>query len=115
MSTLKVAIVDAQGRAGVLDDSLLQKHMTLVRWNILLQRLLSTKGETQHRRLEALWQLFVRQDSRLHDAQAVRFYEVTRSTLPGRATELSVHEQLVWELPREWVGEHVFVQAGGAN
>lgn len=98
ISTLKVATVDMAGSVRVIDGRPLARRASPIRWQSLLRWILSTDDEELRRsRLEALWRVWVRDDPRLQRAQVVRFYQVTRSTIP----ELSMgpmREEALWEL-----------------
>ena len=97
-STLRVAVVDDAGAQQFLDDRPMEQRATTGRWNNLVGSILSPQDEAARRkRLAALWRMWLTQDPGLVKARAVRFYKVTRSTLPERGADPVLHEELLWE------------------
>lgn len=111
VSTLQVATVDAAGREQVLDARLMERQATTGRWKNLIGSIMQTGDEALRReRLRQLWALWAREDAALQAAQMVRFYKVTRSTVPEAADDPPLRRELLWEMTMtegEPVEDHV--------
>jgi len=96
---LEIVVLNAAGEVIPLNDQTLREKMSPVRFLGLVGPILSTNDDTQRRiRLQALWRLWVANDTSLQQARAVQFYDVTLVTIPERRSENPVRRELLCEL-----------------
>jgi len=97
-ASLRIDVVEADGRSRPLDDRAFQRQASVGRWKNMVGSIMNTKDEAKRReRLRRLWELWAQADPALRSARAVRFYRVTRSTVPEHAGQTPLREELLWE------------------
>jgi hypothetical protein len=98
---LRVDVVDAGGAVRTLDDRAFQRQATVGRWKNMVGSIMNTKDEARRQEsLRRLWELWAQADPSLRGVRAVRFYRVTRSTIPELAGQGPLREELLWETTR---------------
>jgi len=96
---VEISVLTAAGQTIPLNGQTLGQTLDVTRFWGLMGQVLSAETDTQRRiRLKALWQLWEQNDPRLQQADSLRFYRVTLSTIPEQWRANPVHRELVLEL-----------------
>ena len=98
-STVRIEVIDAEGRARQLDDLSMMRHSSVARWKNMLGSILALPdGAARRNRLTALWSVWIKSDPSLAEARIVRFYRVTTSTAPEARGNAPLSRELLWEM-----------------
>lgn len=99
-SFIEVNPINSSGETIPFNQDVIIKRLSAPRFNSMVKKLIRTEysDEERNKRLAAFWQVLARSDSRLKEANLVRFYRVRYWLSPEKQKENPIRRELYYEL-----------------
>jgi predicted DCC family thiol-disulfide oxidoreductase YuxK len=97
--SIEISVLSSTGEPIPIDEGPPSRKFTPTRWRGLVGQILSTHDPAQRAlRFKALWRVWVQSNPSLQQAEAIRFYKLTLTTIPERRKENPLKRELILEL-----------------